>query len=502
VIARSDNSKVYIISGVKGYPVDSPFHPGEYFPEYPFGPESIDSSPNLTYEATRNLFMTMGLDSANQGSPLWNPLGDLLRPGQTVLLKPNWVSHAVGGTSSSDPDILNVLITHTAVLRSIIDYVFLAVGSAGKIIIADAPLQGTRWDLLLERAQMPELLSFFAQKKVPLELIDLRLSSVETAPDGRFIIQRNNSGDPNGYVLVQVDDHSALCDLDRRSNGKYRVLDYPGSRMGQAHGKGHHRYLISKTVLSADAVINLPKLKTHLKTGMTAAMKNLVGINGNKAYLPHFRLGSPDEGGDDYHLTNFWRRLKSEYRYEAAKLPKWLRDPVKWLGNKLIQLSTPNNHKTGDECQQDPYLTSGGSWYGNDTAWRMVVDLNIALLYSDLDGVIQTLPQRRWLNIVDAINAGEGNGPLSPKAAFLGRLIGGFDPLMVDRVCAEMIGFDWRKIGYLREGPTFLLSTSSEIPSEIVLDGREILFDKIPITRLEASSGWRGHIEKRDFEKP
>jgi len=32
-------------------------------------------------------------------------------------------------------------------------------------------------------------------------------------------------------------------------------------------------------------------LKLHRKAGITCALKNLIGINGNKEYLPHHRLG-------------------------------------------------------------------------------------------------------------------------------------------------------------------------------------------------------------------
>ena len=58
--------------------------------------------------------------------------------------------------------------------------------------------------------------------------------------------------------------------------------------------------MISRTILDADCVINLPKLKTHKKTGVTLCMKNLVGINGNKNWLPHHRLGTPAQGGDQF----------------------------------------------------------------------------------------------------------------------------------------------------------------------------------------------------------
>ena len=52
--------------------------------------------------------------------------------------------------------------------------------------------------------------------------------------------------------------------------------------------------------LEADVIINLPKLKTHQKAGITCALKNLIGINGNKEYLPHHRIGGFELGGDCY----------------------------------------------------------------------------------------------------------------------------------------------------------------------------------------------------------
>ena len=41
----------------------------------------------------RTLFRQAGWDRANQDTPEWNPLGGFTKPGQTVLLKPNFVVH-------------------------------------------------------------------------------------------------------------------------------------------------------------------------------------------------------------------------------------------------------------------------------------------------------------------------------------------------------------------------------------------------------------------------
>ncbi len=42
----------------------------------------------------------------------------------------------------------------------------------------------------------------------------------------------------------------------------------------------------------------------------------------------------------------------------------------------------------------DPYRE--GSWYGNDTVWRMVHDLHTVLFYADAEGVVRDVPQRRY----------------------------------------------------------------------------------------------------------
>jgi len=76
----------------------------------------------------------------------------------------------------------------------------------------------------------------------------------------------------------------------------FGVNDYSADVTRSNHQPGSHRYLVSQSVLEADLVINLPKWKSHGKAGMTGALKNLVGINGDKAYLPHFRIGAPRWG--------------------------------------------------------------------------------------------------------------------------------------------------------------------------------------------------------------
>ena len=89
-----------------------------------------------------------------------------------------------------------------------------------------------------------------------------------------------------------------------------------------------------------------------------------------------------------------------------------------------------------------------GNWYGNDTLWRTVLDLNKILFYGSLDGRIADPGQsrKRYLSLVDGIIAGDGNGPESPDPLPARLIIGGGRPVSVDCVAARLMGFDYRKI--------------------------------------------------------
>lgn len=323
--SRRDGT-VYMVTSGNEYPSNFCFHPSEQYPEYPFTPNvgSIGKS-NGVYRAVRQLLLDMRLDQANIGTSFWNPFREFVKPGGTILIKPNWVSHFIHGEVIDPENILEVLVTHTSIIRAVVDYAFLAVGKTGKIIVADSPIQGTDFGLLLDRIDIKPLLEFYKRSYVPIEILDLRKIYTRMDKTGKLVEHIHLVGDPQGYTLVKVDQNSMFMELDKQSSDRYRVYDYDAKHMKVAHGKRYHRYLISNSVMNADLIINLPKLKSHIKTGMTGAMKNFVGVNGDKSFLPHFRAGSPTENGDDYPRKNTWRYLKAEYRYMVAHWPNWIR---------------------------------------------------------------------------------------------------------------------------------------------------------------------------------
>src|SRR5690348_15772521 len=82
--------------GRSEYP-PAPFHPPEAYPEYPFKDSGYDPQ-NTVYAAVRDMFYRLGLDAEHYGTPDWNPLGAIIKPGEKVVLKPNLVisEHELG----------------------------------------------------------------------------------------------------------------------------------------------------------------------------------------------------------------------------------------------------------------------------------------------------------------------------------------------------------------------------------------------------------------------
>jgi hypothetical protein len=92
-----------------------------------------------------------------------------------------------------------------------------------------------------------------------------------------------------------------------------------------------------------------------------------------------------------------------------------------------------------------------GKWYGNDTVWRMALDINRLLLYGRPDGTLSNTPLRTIYSITDGIVAGEANGPLASEPVSLGAVTFASNSAYADLVHAALMRFDWRKIPLVRE---------------------------------------------------
>jgi uncharacterized protein (DUF362 family) len=415
----------------------------------------------------------MGLDAGAFGTPEWNPLGDVIRRGDTVVLKPNLVSHFNHGSGRHLGGDTDSLVTHGSVVRVVADYAVRAAGPGGTVIICDCPLQGTDWDAVVRLTGLDAVVECLrtAFPNTDVRLLDYRLG--RAVMRGAAVVARKvDDSRIRDYTEVDLGTRSLLAS-DGFPGPGFGVTQYGSERMRAAHTSCVNNYLFPNDILKADVFINLPKMKTHVKTGVTCALKNLVGINGHKDYLPHFRYGSPSTGGDEYPDGNWWWNLTWSVIHREWELPSGRRKALlRTLARVLRRLSPVIG---GFSSQR--YRMGGGSWPGNDTAWRMVLDINRALFYYDRNvGEVQTepFPGVSYLTIVDALVAGEGEGPLSPSPVPCGILLASFNPVAADTVAATAMGFEPQLLPMIESAYHLAnLSLANFAPSDITVVGED-----------------------------
>ncbi|MDM8008506.1 MAG: DUF362 domain-containing protein [Phycisphaerae bacterium] len=481
---------VAISAGHGAYPQSPPYSPQECYPEYPFRSGPRSPGPNAAYAAVRQALQLLELDTDRSLSAGWNPLTGIIKRGDTVVLKPNFVREF----RETRPGHGDCLITHGSVIRAVLDYAYLALEGCGRIIIADAPHNDADFEAIARIAGLQEIQDFYRRHAgFEVEVYDLRPERARKI-DGVIVGHEPLPGDPAGYVRVNLGLDSEFAEINHLCHRLYGS-EYDTSEIRRHHHDDVHEYLISKTVLDADVVISLPKLKTHKKTGMTVNLKNLVGINGNKNWLPHHREGTPSQGGDQFAddglVHHMEQRLMTGFRRVfplLGPLRSVIAGPAKSLGTRVF--GDTNNG-----------TIRSGNWYGNDTTWRMVLDLNRILLYADTEGGIHDRPVRRFFSIVDGVIGGEGNGPLDPEPKPLGIVTAGFNAVAVDLACARLMGFDRERLPMLkhayREHPlplcTFPVDDITCCSNTPRFQGRLSRFEG-PGFAFAPHFGWRNHI--------
>lgn len=367
---------------------------------------------------------------------------DYLKPGDNVLIKPNQVFDKTGGNTE-----LECLVAHWSLIYSVAKIMLESFRGNIKLIIGDSPLQGCDFENLVKTATPLAALIKCLELSfgVSVKLVDFRqIVSEYTDCGGQSILRRKTSQKDNAKYIDCALGINSMFAGDERNLKKYRTIDYPASAIRRYHAKGEHIYRVSKDVLDADVIINISKLKTHNKTGITAALKNLVGTLGDKQSLPHHKQGSPFTGGDEYAKpglpqsveTILWDYINNADSYK-----------VKAFWTELLNCFRNGCAIFG--MKHPPLNRTAGGWYGNDTVWRGVLDINRLVIYADKKGKIMEIPQRRIINLIDGIVAGEGEGPLFPASKRCGCILAGQNSFAVDAVAAKLMGYDYRKIPML-----------------------------------------------------
>src|SRR5581483_168093 len=236
----------------------------------------------------------------------------------------------------------------------------------------------------------------------------------------------------------------------------------------------------------------------HKKAGVTASLKNLIGVNANKNWLPHHTEGSSLSSGDEHPSPD----LRHRFERRAASVAKNIIIKLPLIGPRAMQMS----RKVGEQVFGDTEtVIRSGNWWGNDTIWRTCLDLNKIIAYGDSAGTLRaenSNSRKRHYVLVDGVIAGEGRGPMNPDPISAGILLFGTNAAATDAVCAYFMGFDPDRIPIIRqafqckryplaEGDWRDITVLSDDP-----DWRRPLSEIQNTFHFKPHFGWVGHIER------
>ncbi len=380
--------------------------------------------------------------------------GKIINQGARVLIKPNLVLHYNQGTGGMLP-----LVTHPSVIKAVVAEVLKA--NPAQVAVGDAPIQSCDFEKLLRLTELDRWAEDLQKSEPRFKGIhDFRRTTCVIA--GGVRVAEENRRSAENYVLYNLGKDSLLEPITDDKNS-FRVTRYDPRLMAKTHSPANHQYLVAREIIEADVVVNLPKLKTHKKAGITSALKNLVGINGNKEYLPHHRIGGAANGGDCYPGNDLIKRaLESVLDRQNMTVSPAAGKMLAGIGTQLERMMRLKGDEIGVE----------GSWSGNLTVALMCLDLNRVLLYGKSDATLGETIQRRVLHVVDAVVAGQGEGPLASDELPLGLILAGENASALDWVGAHLLGYDAGKIPLLKHSfEDFRWRIAEFAPEEIILLG-------------------------------
>lgn len=415
-----------------------------------------------------------------------------INKGDHVVIKPNLVKEH----KENDPNEWRSVITDPQLIRKVCFYVCQQLeGSDGRVTICDAPQTDSSFQKISELLDLYGIAEEASNEyNIPVEILDLR-DEEWISEEGIIVNRKKIDGDPLGSIAFNLGEDSLFYGY--KGEGKYYGADYNSKVVNQHHHGDKQEYLICATPIYADVFINMPKLKTHKKTGVTIGLKNLVGINADKNWLPHHTYGNPKNNGDEFPTVSFLNLIERM----AVKFARKLTIVIPYFGTLIAK----RLRKMGNTVFGDGHNTiRSGNWHGNDTTWRMVLDLNRCLLYGEKDGSINPQKLKRYYVIVDGDIGMEGSGPMQGDPINIGYTIVGDNPVAVDAVGASLMGFDWKKIKLISNAFSIpSLPITKVLPKDVYIICPDLNkefsledFDYSLSKKLKPHYGWKGHIEK------
>lgn len=497
-----NSRKVVVARDQPKYLSRLPFDPSERYPEYQ---GLLCNEDNPGFRAVRSALWLLGDDNESFGTTFWNPLKKIVFPGDRVVVKPNWVSHKNHGEHIYNLKDTDSLITHGSIIRAVLEYICIALKGKGKVVIGDAPIQSADWNEILRLSGAVSIIERLAErfKDIQFELVDFRIEHAYMR--GNRVVGKKRRAFERAYVEVDLGSESLLDSLIHSRSNSFGVADYSFHRMREAHQHNRHIFPFYRDVLEFNVLINLPKIKTHRMAGISCALKNIFGTIVMKDYLPHFLLGSPYKDGDEYPNGNWLWDLRWWFEHKLWNCNNGIMNFILWVLGRACSLGL---HQYG--YTRDYYSLGGGSWFGNDTLWRTILDVNRAFFYFDRsDGSISKNPKRsiRYIAIADGLIGGHKEAPLCPTPIGLGFVLGARNPVALDVVAAKLIGFDINKIPQIREAfqiKQYPLTLFQPNDIEVVgLKGVTKLSDVYLNEHrfiCEPSMGWKNNIEYKEID--
>ncbi len=463
------------------------YSPSFRYPEYQGKDISIEE--NTIYDSIRNIFKNIGLDIKNYNTSKWNPLGKYIQPGDFVLIKPNLVLHK--NNLKGQENSLDCLVTHPSIIRCILDYVLIALKGKGVVYVGDSPVKDCNMPLLMKYHHYDIVRNYY-HTEVDISWVDLRGPEEER----QEIVKLNG-------IKVNLDKDSYFYNYNNQK--RLRIPNYDYHKVIKHHNGHIQEYYVNEIALKANVIINLPKPKTHRKSGYTGALKNFVGINYSKEFLPHHTLGDQKSGGDEFYKRNILKRHASAIRAQRDIIRTKSNSHINNKIYKLLALYERFIWTLDNKINSNQGLEkiNEGTWYRNDTLWRTVLDLNKVVHYADINGNLHNTMQRKVIHFCDMVISGEGEGPLAPSPKKENILLFGTNGVELDALIVRLMHFNMEMLSTIYVALKDKLLENVDY-NQIMVNSNIDSYDNILLKNLkfdnfkpfQAANGWYGYIEE------
>ena len=299
-------------------------------------------------------------------------------------------------------------------------------------------MQACDFDELVNNSGYKAMIEYYQERLSGIEISLKDLRGIKSKVRNGCYYYNDNL--ESKQVIVKLNDDSEFFGLSPKQMQAMRVTNYDPDILNSHHNSDVHEYAIAEDVLEADVIINMPKCKTHRKAGVTASLKNMVGVCARKEYLPHHTNGAKldDEikRGDAYLSPTIFRRIEDFLLDWKNRFSQTRKKPlIAFVLQVFIRI---NNFLSHILSMGKDEKFSEGSWYGNTTISKTITDLNKIIFFANKKGDISSGKKRRYLIVADMIIAGDKEGPLLPNANPIGLIGVGENPVIFDEVIATI----------------------------------------------------------------